>query len=633
MVQLSDNVENLDRILNDLEELARSDVESSRFFALATERAAVVFQAGEAGVLLPVGAGSWVPIASVSDVSRLSQGIEDRLNASASPPKSLQAEDLSWIAVPLRAQDFNKGCFVVEFNRPIPRSEVPAMIELLDAFAEIIAIRQTMELEHFLDHDWNQLQALCRRLATASRREEAYTLLAHGLCSIVSATRASILTRAGSRTTLGAITGAPNATRSSQTVQALCEVASATIKHAKPILHHSEPSSDDGEPLLSPDGTFANLLCTPFEASPTGPSKDAVCLEFQSYPELIQALNKLTLILPTISIAWQQQDRVLAMPKWLRTVTSGMRLSKFSGLIKWACLAGCLLGALWLGTRPYPLVIEAEGSYEPVHRRTVFATKDGFVDQLLVRDGQEVALNEPLMQLRSPELELAIQQLRGESRTVAEELASLNIAMNQLDPGAADLNVSQSRMASRIAQLETKQLSLRDQQELLESEKDRLILRAPIAGFVVAQDAEQHLRQRPVRQGDALLSIMDLTGPWQIRVQVADSDSAYVRSYYDSSDENVSEANVDFVVDSAPDMRHSAAITWIADHVENIHGEGCSLELRARTTKAGLENVHSGAGVHAYFQCGKQQFWFVWCRPLIEAAQRRMWFRSNDSNG
>jgi hypothetical protein len=31
--------------------------------------------------------------------------------------------------------------------------------------------------------------------------------------------------------------------------------------------------------------------------------------------------------------------------------------------------------------------------------------------------------------------------------------------------------------------------------------------------------------------------------------------------------------------------------------------------------------------VHGFFDCGQQPLWFVWCRPLVEATQRRLWFQ------
>ncbi len=62
--------------------------------------------------------------------------------------------------------------------------------------------------------------------------------------------------------------------------------------------------------------------------------------------------------------------------------------------------------------------------------------------------------------------------------------------------------------------------------------------------------------------------------------------------------------------------------------MSEINRIGDFVEVRAVVESPEQIGAHAGAGVHAYFTCGSQPLWFVWSRPLVEAIQRKFWFRS-----
>ncbi len=63
----------------------------------------------------------------------------------------------------------------------------------------------------------------------------------------------------------------------------------------------------------------------------------------------------------------------------------------------------------------------ATGTIEPVRSAPVRPAEDGFVEQVLVKEGQEVALGDPLFLLRSPELRTQFEQaLATEARALAQ---------------------------------------------------------------------------------------------------------------------------------------------------------------------------------------------------------------------
>ncbi len=115
---------------------------------------------------------------------------------------------------------------------------------------------------------------------------------------------------------------------------------------------------------------------------------------------------------------------------------------------------------------------------------------------------------------------------------------------------------------------------------------------------------------------------MDVNSDWELRLNVSDFDSEYVRSVFENHGQEKS-PTIEFVLDSSPKDRHEATIHSISQSRGNIHREGNFLEVRARGFELASQQKKVGSNVHAYFQCGNRSTWFVWFRPLIEAARRR----------
>ena len=49
-----------------------------------------------------------------------------------------------------------------------------------------------------------------------------------------------------------------------------------------------------------------------------------------------------------------------------------------------------------------------------------------------------------------------------------------------------------------------------------------LEVHSPLAGVVITWDAERQLAGRPVKRGDSLLTVADLSGPWELLLDVPD---------------------------------------------------------------------------------------------------------------
>ncbi len=632
-------VEDIDQLLNELEREAQSLLPTAQFFAHLLQRLRFLLESDSVAVLAPT-ESAWLAIAQQGNYSEsitnsfthaFNTAVQAR-NADMHPATLMGAcNAVHWFATPLRTANFSKGCLLIALRAAPPPSAVPGMLELLAAFAEVLALRQMNDLEEFLDNRWDKLQMLSSNLLDVSYAGDGAALLVNQLVPIFNAARVSL----ASSTSLGSIrlhqiSGTRTVDRNSKVVRTLTQLAQPAIQKRQPVLRQLRFSdSARGAEMIGQDGAFSNSISLPLVAnSKSKRSEHAIVVEWQSYEDMLRATSSVVHTLPTLSLAWQQYVRWQRLPRVFR-VLSDRRLS----LSKWKSRAVVVsillaLGALAYSTlsRPYPLTIEAIGTVEPEVFRTIYTSLDGHVSELLVEDGQTVEANQPLARIQTPDLNLRMEAVVGELRTIQERRNALQIASNQINLSADDSLMNQNRIAAEIKQLDTQENNLKNQLKLIRTEAVKSVILSPIRGTVVAKDIQQQLAARPLRRGDALFRVVDLEGPWHLKIQVADRDSGYVLTTVQDADQAAEPMR--FVLDSLPGEQFDAYVNWVSDSVQNDTGDGCFVEMHATIDRSVVERTHMGASARAYFRCGDQPLWFVWCRPLVETIQRRFWFWS-----
>ncbi len=413
------NVENIDQLLNELDEQSRSEMPTAEFFANLLHRVRLLVEADGVGALIPT-AGTWVAIATSGGLksevitSLTTKHLELAGQATASLIGS--EKNSQWFALPIRPANFSKGCLLVSFNRLLPSASIPGLLELLAAFAELLALRQMNDLESFLDVRWDKLQQLCVALSKAKSSLEGATLLVNQLVPLLDAARVSLAT-AGSlgRLKLEAISGVTAVDQRSRPAQALKQFAREALVAGRPITRQQKPtavSEASANEAVLEDGAFANLLSVPLAVSGEGSSSGALVIEWQSYEEMVGAAAVVANALPTLSVAWHQHRRWQSIPNFIRFLSErrlGFSVWRAKAL-RWGLVAVLVYAAYFGLVQPYPLTIEAEGVLEPAVLQTVFANLDGYAEELLVDDGQVVVAGQPLIRLRSPELDLRVEK-------------------------------------------------------------------------------------------------------------------------------------------------------------------------------------------------------------------------------
>lgn len=623
----------IDQLLDELEVSARSNIPSGRFLPQLLERLRFLLEAEFCLVALPTSGRTWLSIAQSGVASETTAEVLEHLAQRAKGDLSSlrgQHGSKTSFALPIRSQDFSKGCLLVLLDTAPPDSSVVGLLELLAAFAELVALRQMLDLEKFLDNHWSSLQSACSQVGSSKSIEEAAALLANSLVPILNAARVSWSASENGR--LAAVSGVPKIAHRSHEVRALESLMKECVKSDQPISKYRRANrSEDGSllPEVLEDGTFANLVVMPFRSQSSSKLEAVTVVEWSTYEDMVANLPAFNHLQSQLAGTWQQQSRWLKIPALIRLVSRPFSAQRripawLQRLVLWGGVVGLLFFVL---NRPYPLTIEAEGVIEPAVARSVFAGVDGVVQEVMpdVDDGKQVSAGQVLARLHAPEIDLQIEEKAGQLRTLAEKKNGIRIAINQLDPSAPEALASQSKLSADILEIERQEENLTAQLVLVKQQQELTEIKSPIDGFVVAKDLKQQLVSRPLKRGDALFRVIDLNGPWQLKVQVADRDSTYVRRYFKPAEK----VKFEFVLDSLPDERFPAEVTWVSNSVQNKLGTGCFLELRADVPPDIVERSYMGSNVRAYFVCGQQPTWFVWCRPLVEAIQKRFWVWSD----
>lgn len=279
---------------------------------------------------------------------------------------------------------------------------------------------------------------------------------------------------------------------------------------------------------------------------------------------------------------------------------------------------------------PADFNVEAPGTLEPVVRQDVFAPRDGLVDEVLVAHGADVAAGQPLVRLRDPSLDLDLKRAYGERETTRRQLDAVQATRT----GGTTSDSSESdryRLSANQRELEQRLTNLAREIELLEHEREKLVVRSPIAGRVLTWDVAHRLVARPVQRGEVLVTVADLSADWQLEVNVPDDRIGYVLAAADASDEPLP---VRFRLRSDEDQLHTGHIAEICRTADVLADAGQATEPtvlvrvapdRLELTDAARRELRPGLSARAQIECGRRSLGYVWLHDVCDAVVR--WLR------
>ena len=337
--------------------------------------------------------------------------------------------------------------------------------------------------------------------------------------------------------------------------------------------------------------------------------------------ELKSTLDSLTDHIAAATFNARSHSSIFLLPLW-RTI------GQFFEWLRGRRLAIALLGAVVLagaGTAlvlvPWEYRVDATGQLMPIVQREVFAPWDGQVVELLVEGGERVEEGKPLIRLRNDELEAELVKTKTELDEKQKLLTSLKAQYEEAEKqGKTDEKL---RAQGKRVETQVEIDGARLQYEIFKDRRERLTVRAPIAGVVTTFQVQQLLLNRPVKRGDVLLQVMDDTGEWQLELEIAEHRVGRILKAQQALSPQL---DIEYRLLTSPEFSYQATLNSLATRTVTAEEQGSVLEARAALDTSKLPTRTIGAEVRARIGCGQSFLGDVLFGDVIEFIQKYLWW-------
>jgi multidrug efflux pump subunit AcrA (membrane-fusion protein) len=390
---------------------------------------------------------------------------------------------------------------------------------------------------------------LLRRVQTPRDLVGAAYELANEGRRVLGCDRLCVVLRRGGRWRLLAASGAARVQRRTDFARRAERLADQAAKWGEPVSYPSDTVGADLPPQVASaveehvDHSHAReLACTPISFAPPSdeahhkrPTFDAVLIaeNFEGTGPRGQGPWLTTQVIELGALCAPALARTAALDRFpLRTLLrwsdrlailrQPARLAK--AMLVLGAIAAAVAALIYV---PADFDVEAPATLSAVIERDVFASATGSIAELRAAHGAMVQKGDVLVVLSDPELALKLQQVRGEIDAARKRLDAL--AITRTDRTLRD-NEADDRLplSAEQRQLEEQLASLDIQRKLLETRREALTLRSPIAGQVLTHDVAKLLESRPVERGEVLLTVADVSSGWQLIANVSQRDVGHV---------------------------------------------------------------------------------------------------------
>lgn len=621
------SLEKTDAILDELENVARRGDPEHQFYSKLLDATEALLDPTTA-LIATVESPPWIlmqrgaPVLErslASELSKIEEAIAPVSTDAAANPRPLSSNDGQWFVTRFPS---NRPTLLLAIQSRNSATASPSnrTRNLLNALGEIAEVR---EMAVSVSRTDGVVRTTLRRASEVSEATGMATVdrvFVEGMREAVHADRVSLY----ERSRMIACSGTTRVDPRSETVINLEKrIESVALKSQPQWLQVNSESPDNSGQGLS--------LYLPCEVSQSnGASSHAgvplfgILVEWENKVGIVDRAQGVAIALPILQQAWQQQRRWLQVPPGAQAKAISSASGPTRGGLKSSILVTGILLASILGISllPYPFAIQAEGVLEPAKQRYIHAPLDSLIDTIFVGDGETVSIDQPLIQLRSPNLDLQIEEVLGQIRALEEKRDGLRIAVNQLTNSSSDVP-SQIRISSELKLIDAQQFQAAEKLRFLEEERSELLLRSPLQGVVIANDLERELRNRPLQRGDTLFRIAATDGPWQVQLAIPDRDSGIVEQALRKGP-----ISIQWGLESGTSIQQAATLNSIRSDVTWHPNRGSHRNAIATIPEGSIAQPALNAVTFARIPCGTRPVWYVWSRPLIEFLQKRFWLPS-----
>jgi multidrug efflux pump subunit AcrA (membrane-fusion protein) len=546
---------------------------------------------------------------------------------------------------------------------------VSDLCDLAATYLKNRQMRQMMSQQRL----WNQLEGFTHQIhASLDLRETAYAVVNDGK-RLVGCDRLSVALKISGRTMVEAVSGQEVVEQRSNLVRELTRLCKAVVRSGEDLVY---TGSTDGfapdlrdaiEMYVDESGSkvvSVTLLHKP-EAEPGADGKENRekvpfgCLVAEQIgdelaPTDMHARTEVVSRHASTALWNAQEHHKIFLKPVLKALGSPWRMFRGRTLAKiGAVLGGVLVLVAIMAFVPCTLTIEGHGSLLPEERCKIYAPPvlEAKVREVLVDHGDHVKKGDVLLRLESPGLEKELRGLQldeAKALSQASHLARQEDRSQSLQDGqGGEMDAYQIKAQLSEARLTSK--NARDRIEIIEEQKESMVIRSPQDGIVTTWEAKKNLLGRPVDVGTELLQIASTEGEWLLEVEVPDDDMAPILAAKRQLVEDINAGRKKegdtlkayFVTMTDPEHRYNGFVRRIAPSAENVAESeqyknrhvvkvtiGFPDEVRADYLKRNqIKEMRPGAEVRARVDCGRTNLAYFLLRKPIQVFYESVLFR------
>lgn len=375
------------------------------------------------------------------------------------------------------------------------------------------------------------------------------------------------------------------------------------------------------ERLVKPEEPMGGGKTPKIERKPIGALIVEQMQSSEPSPKLKTTLDSVTDHIAAATFNARNHSSIFLLPVWrsMGRFFEWLRGRRLAIAVAIVALMAIAVGALIVV--PWEYRVDGKGRLMPVTQREVFAPWDGQVVELHVEGGEHVDEGQPLIRLRNDELSAEIVKIENELQEKKKLLHSLKAQYEEAEKLGKEDEKLKAQGKAVETQVEIDGAIL--QQAILLDRRERLTIRAPIAGIVTTFQVQQLLLNRPVKRGDLLVEVMDEKGDWQLELQIAEHRVGRILKAQQAISPDLA---IEYRLLTSPESSYWATLSSLSTRTVTAEEEGSVLEARAKVDTSKLPTRAIGADVRARIDCGKSYLGDVLFGDVIEFIQKYLWW-------
>ncbi|MEL7498626.1 MAG: HlyD family efflux transporter periplasmic adaptor subunit [Planctomycetota bacterium] len=319
----------------------------------------------------------------------------------------------------------------------------------------------------------------------------------------------------------------------------------------------------------------------------------------------------------------REHGSIFLMPLW-------KSLGKLVGLfgpgkrIKTLAVLACVASVFaFLSLFPYEFGLAANGRLKPETQFEVFAQADGVMESINVSDTGDTVVRqgEVLGTLSNNTLDLAITDLQGK---IAESKTQIATASQRLSSGNLDV-AERFEINSQLTRDQQTVISLNNELQIRQQEKQLLNVVSPSDGVVVNWNAKQNLQNRPVKLGQNLMTVVPPNTIWLVELEMPERRLAHLFDAIETSDEPIT---VTFALMSSPGVEFEGKLVSVDRKLDVYSDDGNAALVRVAFDNGIIDEelLRNETRVTAKVHCGQRSIGYVMFHELIETVQTKLMF-------